>query len=288
MTTSHRWALLALLCAAGTSAQAQTCTPVGGSATATVTDVLAGSFVDVQGSVTFSCTRPKGNPRFPDFFWIGVSGTNGSRTLASGGNTLIYQLYTDYAACSSPWQGATGLSVANALVANTDLAVNNLSATFCMRIPAGQTTARPLTYTGTATLSVHSTDNTGFLWGSGTLSLTATVNSLCRFTATSPLSFNYTSFQAAAQPGTAGSFDLECTNSTPFSLSLDATTGTALGLTYELGLNAVGVGTLNSQTGTGATTVYSVPGNIPPNQAGTCATGASCTTTVNRTVTVTY
>jgi spore coat protein U-like protein len=287
MKTSRHWALPLLLCAAG-GTHAQTCTPIDGSATATVTDVLAGAAVDVQGSVTFSCTRPKGNPRFPTSFWIGVSGTNGTRTLASGANTLIYQLYTDYATCGSPWQGATGLTVPNALTANTDLAVNNLSATFCMRIPAAQTTARPLTYTGTATLSVYSTDNTGFLWGSGTLTLTATVNSLCRFTAATPLSFAYTSFQAAPQPGTAGSLDLECTNSTPFNLSLDSTTGTALGLTYELGLNAVGVGTLNSQTGTGATQIYSVPGSIAAGQAGTCATGATCTTTDSRTVTVTY
>lgn len=287
MKRIFRWAAALLVAAAACAVQAQSCSPIAGSATATVVDIW-GAAVDVQGSLTFSCTRPAGNPRFPSTFWIGASGVNGSRNLASGTNPLGYSLFTDYAGCTTPWSGATGATVANALTANGDTTLTNVTATFCFRINGGQTTAKPLTFTGTETLQVRSLTNTGFLWGSGTLTLQGTVNSLCKFTtAAGTLTMNYTSFQAAASTST-NAFDVSCTNSTPYSLALDATGGTVLGLNYSVGLNAVGTQTLGSLLGTGGAQSYSFMGSIAAGQSGTCAVGSGCTANDPRTITVTY
>lgn len=282
-----RWTTLLVLALAAAGAHAQSCTPVSGSASVIVTDIFGGS-VDVQGSVDFDCTRPAGNPRFPTSFWVGVSGANGSRTLSNGGNSLAYGLYTDYATCGSAWEGANGVLIANALTANTDRTLNNVTGQFCLRIPTGQITARPLTYLGSATITVRSLTSTGTLWGTGVLSLTATVNPICKFS-TSPgtLVLAYTSFQTG-NTDNATSFDMQCTNGTSFGLSLDAVTGTALGITYSIGLGTLGTLSLPSQVGAGAPINYSVPGRVAPNQVGTCATGSTCIGNDSRTVTVTY
>lgn len=292
MTRTVRWAFLLAVLVAPVWSHAQSCTPISGFATVVVTDLFSGNNYDVQGSVTFSCTRPKGNTRFPSIFWVGASGANGSRTLSSGARTLAYQLYTDYSGCATPWSGTTGLEAANSLTGNTDTAASNLSVPFCMRIAtSGQNTARPLTFTGSETLTIKSDDNLGFQWGMGTLSLTGTVNALCKFPTAGniDLSMSYTSFQATAA-NTSVPFDVQCTNSTSFSLALDATSGTVptLNLSYQLGLGAIGTQSILSQAGTGIAQSYSVLGRLPANQSGTCANPAGCSNSATNTLTVSY
>ncbi|MBC5763270.1 spore coat protein U domain-containing protein [Ramlibacter albus] len=284
-----RWAVaLSLAFAASAASAAISCSSITGSASATVTNVFAGGNIDVSGAISFTCTRAAGDPKFPATFYIGTSGTNGSRNLSNGGNTLAYQLFTAYPGCSAAWQNTgTDISVANSLTAGGDRTTSFSNIPFCLRVTPANTT-KPLVFSASETLTIRSASGGGTSYGTGTLSVSGTVNALCLTTTGNTLLFNYTSFQSSAQPGTNGTFVVQCTNTTSFSLSLDAVTGTAAGLTYNLGLTSVGTQNLNSQSGTGNTVTYQVPGSIPAGQAGTCATGATCVGNDSRTVTITY
>ena len=284
---SLRRAALPLLACSCLAVHAQTCT-VSGSASVDVPDILSGSSYDIQGSVTFSCTRPKGNPRFPSTFWIGVSG-NGTRTMDNGSNSLVYTLTTDYSSCSTTWQNPTGLTLANSLTANNDRNLTNLTVPFCIRVAtATQPTAKPLVYTDALTLRVRSTNSSGTQWGTGTLSLSADVDPLCRFSsAANPITMAYTSFQAGAASGSS-SFQLQCTNSTPYSVALDAVTATVMGLNMTAGIGTLGTQNVSGQVGTGLAQSYTVVTNIAGGQSGTCASGAGCSASGDRTVTVSY
>lgn len=96
----------------------------------------------------------------------------------------------------------------------------------------------------------------------------------------------YTSFQTSAATGST-SFNVRCTNSLPYTLSLDNTTVTdqALNLAYTLSLSSA------SGTGNGTNQAYTVDASMAANQAGTCAT-TTCTnaasTNKQRTLTITY
>ncbi|HUR88369.1 MAG TPA: spore coat protein U domain-containing protein, partial [Ramlibacter sp.] len=247
------------------------------------------SNVDVSGTLSITCTRPNGNPRFPATFWIGTSGANGTRKLLNGSDQLTYNLFTS--GCATAWSGTTGVTVANSLTANGDANVTITNIPFCLRITGGQNTAKALTFTTTETLTVRSTDSTGFSWGTGVLSLSGKVNALCLITTGNTLTFTYTSFQASDQTGSNGSFVVQCTNSTTYSLALDSLSGVAIGITYTLGLQTLGNQSVNNVPGTGNTLTYQVPGKIfsgSSGQAGTCASGSTCTGSDNRTVTVSY
>jgi hypothetical protein len=93
--------------------------------------------------------------------------------------------------------------------------------------------------------------------------------------------FKYTSFQV--NPALASTaFGVTCVNGTAYTLSLDATTGTLLGLNYSLGVQPTG-----TQTGTGLVKSASINGSMPGGQAGTCSS-ASCSATAPRTLTISY
>jgi hypothetical protein len=95
------------------------------------------------------------------------------------------------------------------------------------------------------------------------------------------VSFAYTSFQAV--PATANtSYGVRCTTALPYTMALDATSGTLLGLTYNLSLAPA-----SSGTGTGATQTYSINGSIAGGQAGVCGTGV-CTGSQTRTLTLSW
>jgi hypothetical protein len=304
MRAMFRWVVAMLMVLCGGWAQAQTCTVSGASvASVTVTDLFSYQNWDVQGSVVFSCNRPSGNPRFPATFSITTSGVNGaaSRNAASGGNTLAYSLFTNYSACNTAWSGTTALSLANALTANGDTTLTNLSVPFCMRVTtsAATDTKRPLTYTLTETITIKScatcTTPNNVWTSSGVLTLNATIDPICKFPAlgSTALAMSYTSFQAG-QASNSTTMNVRCTNSTGYSVSLDATSGTipTIGLNYTIGLgnpgSSPGVQLIGSQSGTGSNQPYSVYGTVPGGQSGTCATPAGCTQSDSRTVTIGY
>ena len=70
----------------------------------------------------------------------------------------------------------------------------------------------------------------------GNFDVSISLTSACAYSKTTGVSFNYVSFQTAAQAQTtAGAFMVKCTNSLPYTLSLDGSssyTVAALNLTY--------------------------------------------------------
>ncbi len=114
--------------------------------------------------------------------------------------------------------------------------------------------------------------------------VTVSLTSSCSVTtAPTDVAFTYTSFQAAAATATGGAFAVRCTNSLPYSLTLDAASGSVIGLAYTLSLSAA------SATGNGLAQNFSIGGGMISGQSGTCATTAACTGTDNtRVLTVTY
>lgn len=112
------------------------------------------------------------------------------------------------------------------------------------------------------------------------------LTSACQLSTPADLSFSYTSFQAAAATGNS-TFNVKCTNTLPYALSLDlaSVTDAATNLTYTLALSGA------TAAGTGIDQPITVTGTMALGQGGSCAT-ATCnnSSSVNkqRTLTVTY
>jgi len=149
--------------------------------------------------------------------------------------------------------------------------------------------------TGLASLSAQA------LTATGTFNVTINFSSSCSVNTTglTPV-FNYTSLQgAAASFATPQSFTVTCTNSAPYTLSLDAGgagytgtylapngtyTNTASGLQYTLALPLATTG-----TGTGAAQTWALTGSMVPGQGGTsCGALGVCAFADTHTLTVTY
>lgn len=118
--------------------------------------------------------------------------------------------------------------------------------------------------------------------GPQNFNVTVNLTSSCQLTsAPTDVAFTYTSFQAAAATATPSSFQVKCTNLRPYTMALDATSGTVIGLNYTIALSAAG------GTGNGADQTYSITGSMAAGQSGNCA-AASCSGTDIRTLTITY
>jgi spore coat protein U-like protein len=115
-----------------------------------------------------------------------------------------------------------------------------------------------------------------------TFNVTVNLTSKCQVTtAPTDVAFTYTSFQAAAA-NASSNYAVQCTNSLPYTMALDATaTNIVAGLNYALSLSAA------SGTGSGAAQNYTVNGTMAAGQGGTCALG-SCSGTEGRTLTIAY
>ena len=102
-----------------------------------------------------------------------------------------------------------------------------------------------------------------------------------------PVAFTYTAFQGSAAPGST-TFGTTCTNSLPYTMALDATSGVVSGLNYSLVLRDF-ADTVNvtGGNGTGLAQTYRIKGTMPAGQAGTCTSGA-CAGSDPRTLTITY
>lgn len=117
-----------------------------------------------------------------------------------------------------------------------------------------------------------------------------TLNAACQLTtAPGAINLTYTSFAAAAVSATTP-VTVNCTNSLPYTLSLNTANADQLGLTIPLEIldNGGAVATFPVTSGNAAAN-YSIRATISAGQRGTCASSAvACTGTVARTLTVTY
>jgi hypothetical protein len=249
-----------------------------------------GSALNVTAaSFTVTCTANPGGGSAT--YQVAVdNGLNFSGTqnrAASGGNTLNYFLASD-SGCTSAWKGtayipATPYTTQNFLAAGTE--TKTFSYYGC--VPAGLAVPAAGTYSDTVTMSFIP-GGTAFTGGTFAVSITAPAT--CSFS-TQPgnIDFNYTSFGAAALANTF--FVTNCSNLLPYTMALDVTSGTIVGLNYTLALNTTpdsgGTSPLTSRgTAAGAQTFY-INGSIAAGQAGTCATG-TCSGSETHTLTITY
>jgi spore coat protein U-like protein len=268
-------ALTAGVLAAGASQAAITCSvssagfSSGYSPAAPAQDVT-------QTFFTVTCTR--GAAADPASVSYNVFANNGSyasgnqNRAARGTARINYDLYRD-AGCATPWQGFTAIA---GTINFPGTGTVSQQGNYWGCIPAGQGVAAG-TYTDTVTLSLL---YSGFTLATGTAPVSILTPATCTIsTPPGNIVFDYTAFGGAISPGTT--FRVTCTNSLPYTMALDATTGTVVGLNYSLALSAA------ASTGTGAPQLHSITGNMAAGQAGTCGTG-TCTGSQARAITITY
>jgi spore coat protein U-like protein len=231
-----------------------------------------------QTQLTITCTRSLSDASTMDWTVRANNGLNprgGNRNRASFGRSLVnYDLYQD-GGCGAQWGG-------NATLTGTLDFSGSLSATDTVDywgcIPARQTGLRAGTYTDLVTMML--TYGPFSSLATGTLPVTIVTPASCQLT-TAPgnIVFNYTAFGSAVNAST--SYGVTCTTYLPYSMALDATSGTILGLNYTLSLPAP------DATGTGVEQTFAIDGSMAAGQGGTCGSG-TCTASQARTLTVTY
>jgi spore coat protein U-like protein len=266
-------ALLALLHAL--DAQAAISCSVSTPGWTTIYDPLAANATRGSGILTVSCTRASGDSSTVNWA-VALENSKGEAVQDGGTAKLKFLVFRD-AAYLQKWGGSTTIS--GTINMGSSL-TGSASATFYGQIAARQAApAGRYTDLDPMTLYVNGIAQPG---ATTPLLTEIIIGAACRISAApGTVQLNYTSFQAApAQAST--SFSVTCTSGMSYTMSLDATSGTLLGLAYSLAINPTG-----SQVGNGAAQAATITGTIAAGQSGTCSQ-ATCSATQTRTLTITY
>jgi spore coat protein U-like protein len=288
MSKSRKTGLLArlaagLLCLVPVAAGAAvTCSVSVTSITTSFSNALGLAGI-TSGAYTISCTRLSTDPN--TFSWQlaannGLQPTGSQNRGAFGGNRINYDVYRSTTITNgNRWQNTAATRFNGTLTFIGSSLTETTIGTFYLNVPTGQNPAAG-TYTDTVTATLL--DSTGTITLSTTTFGVSILNqAACEITVPpGNLNFTYTSFQVAAAAAST-TYAVRCTNLHAYSMALDATSSTLLGLTYTLGLSA------SNATGNGASQTFTINGSIAGGQAGTCST-ASCSGTQTRTLTITY
>lgn len=276
MTRLLRFLFALLLAAPALASAAYNCSISSGGVGAAYSPAAATTTI-VQSSFTITCTRALSDASTMSYSVTADNGTHaqGTHNRAGFGSSLLaYDLFKD-SACGSQWRGPQSLSGTLNFGGSTSAST---TVSFWACITSGQNVAAG-TYTDTVNmnLSYGSSPQSTAL---GTIGVNISTPATCSLT-TPPgnVVFSYVGFGAAANAST--SYGVTCSTYLPYTMALDATSGTILGLNYTLALSAT------SATGNGAEQTFSISGNIAAGQSGTCATG-TCTASQGRTLTLTY
>jgi spore coat protein U-like protein len=315
---AHRTSLLVLgafLCALGISPVFAQSTPSCTVPNTTLafgdltSNLLASQNSDITGTISYSCT---GTANDSVKLCIALSYfTGATRDMASGANNLTFQIYSD-ASRTVVFGNQTTPTILTINATMSGAGTLAGSATMYGRALSGQTTDPPGSYSlnmaGSSTNRLTATTTTGTACGSVTtgarqfaVNVTATISSLCLVSA-SNLNFGSQGVLAANVDQTT-TIQVQCTNTTPYNIGLNAGTGTGASVTtrkmtsggntinYSLYRDAarsqvwgttIGTNT-SSATGSGATQSHTVYGRVAPQ-----ATPAPSTYSDTITVTVTY
>ncbi len=272
--------LTGALCLNALPAHAVTCATFSSPGWSLTYDPQAALAATTTSSVTVTCTRQAGDAKNTTLTVAANSGIqplgaiNQAKTAA--GSLLQYNNYTD-AAYTLVW-GTAGSTLSVPLVFGAIGTTATATVAFYARIPAGQVTAAAGTYSDLVTMTLN---KGATVVSTTTFPVTVIINPVCTIsTPPGAIALSYASFQGTNALGST-SFAATCTNALPYTLSLDVTSGTLLGLTYTL---AVPTGTYS---GTGLPQSYTINAAIAAGQAGTCAT-AACTASATHTLTITY
>jgi spore coat protein U-like protein len=276
-----RWTLLALLAFATLLPRwahaAITCS-VSSSGFAAAYNSATPSTNITQTFFTVTCTRgATSDPTSVNYSVKVDNGLNpqGQNNRASfGANRLGYDVYTN-ASCATQWKGNTAISGTITFAGTGTLSQQG---NYWGCIPAAQTGIAAGTYTDTDTMTM--TYGNPQSTATGTFGVTITTPPVCTLTtAPGTVTFAYVSFGPAVNAFTP--YGVTCTLALPYTMALDATSGTVLGITYTLSLSSA------SSTGTGSQQTFQINGTIAAGQSGTCGT-AACSGTQARTLTISY
>ncbi len=268
------------------------------------------ALVNASGTVNWTCTRTSnGTDSTPSLFNVtasaGLSYAGASRRVRHIGTSTTYMPYALSTASATIWgDPATVSSAASHLVtaAFATGAINSVSGSFpfTLAMAASLNPASGVAYTDTLSIGGSCTMNKN----PGTNPCTVTPAALIITVNTSivcsvqslpgTVALSYTSFQALPAQGSLP-FGANCSNATPYRMSVSPTGGTLLGLPYTLTLGtAAGSATDISSsstynlTGTGAATTYYINGSIAAGQSGICGTGSCTATSAPHTLSVEY
>lgn len=268
-----------------------------------ITYATASTPTFLSGSFTVTCSKLSSGSGATLVVSVAANnGTNGVGTQNRGklGASFInYDLTTasPSAACTPDWTGTNVFTGAAMVFGGGNPGSNppqSRTFTYYGCLPGGQIASPAGSYTDTVQLTIGVTRTSGKgTFGSdvpnANIPVSITVVPECRVsTAPGTINFTYTALQAT-QATANTSFATQCTNTLPYTLSLDSNSNVAVGLNYALKLNTSGSGGTNTlaSTGTGAAQTFFINGTMAAGQAGTCA-AASCTATNSHTLTVTY
>lgn len=226
-----------LLTLGAAQAAAQSCSITSANGNYGVVNVLSGGAVETSANFSISCTGTANQTvRLCVEMSPGQTNSNGNRRLASGNYRLVHELYAD-ASLTTVW-GSWGLSTSIYPLypygITYDLALGasgSASATLTVygNVFANQQSSAPGSYVWTMTTApaaeyaymTTAACPTGTLQTiSGGSTWTATVNSDC-YVSASPLNFGTTGSIIAAAIDATATITVQCTNTTPYSVSLD-------------------------------------------------------------------
>lgn len=237
----------------------------------------------VTGSYTVSCTRSSGDANTYNWSLGADNGSNASgaqNRVTLGTRTYSYELYrlTPYNNADR-WQDAAATRFTGTVNFGTQLSGSS-SGSFDLVLTGPQTVRPAGTYTDTVTVTVRDAGSAAMLSQTNFNVSIITIASCTLATPPGDINFAYTSFQVTAASASTN-FGVNCTTGVPYTMALDATSGTLLGLPYTLSISQ------SSSTGTGAAQSFSISGSIVGGLPGTCASG-TCSATDVRTLTITY
>lgn len=254
-----------------------------------VTSYDSGAASVIQSQVTVTCQRNlAGDPTSITYSIAADNGLypgGGSNRANLAGNLVSYDVYRD-SGCGAQWRNPLNTRLpdpAPGTMTLTGFIPTTAVINYWGCVPAGQAGASSGIHTDTVGMTLR------WRWapgGGNADSATASfgveihVDATCSIsTPPGDITFSYTSFGAAANAGTT--FGATCTNLLPYTLALDTTGGTLLGLNYALALSAAG------GTGNGLEQTYSISGTMAAGQIGTCA-AATCSASQPHTLIITY
>ncbi len=234
------------------------------------------------GTVTVSCTRTISDPTTFNYTVAannGLQPTGATNRVQRGVSRYLYELYRIAPYVNgNRWQATVATRISGTVNFGAALAASD-SKSFDLRVPGSQTVVPAGTYTDSVAVTLRNSGGTTINTSALGVSV-ITTNSCQLSTPPGNINFTYSSFQVAAAVANT-TFRTRCTSGLPYTLGLDATSGTLLGLNYSLALSST------STIGTGVAQLFTINGTIADGQAGTCS-GATCSGSQGRTITVTY
>ena len=232
-----------------------------------------------QTFFTVTCTRGlASDPASVNYSVLvdnGMYATGVNNRAAYLANRIRYDVYRD-AGCSSKWKGGTAVT-GTINFAGTGTVTQQGNYWGC--ILPGQTGLAAGTYTDQMTMTM-SYGPAPALVSVATAGVAIGTPATCSISAApGNITFNYVALGPAVTPSTT--YGVTCTYALAYSMALDATSATLVGLNYTLALsNATSVGTGSQQT-------FSINGAMAAGQPGTCA-AAGCSGSRVHAITITY